>query len=42
MKLNAFANLTSSTGAMKANWLHLHSELPRKMVSFDLSPTSAN
>jgi hypothetical protein len=42
MKLNAFATSMSFAGATKAKGLHPLSELPRKMVRFDLSQTSAN
>jgi hypothetical protein len=41
-KLNTYAASTSSTGATKANGLHLLSELPRRMVRFDSSQTFAN
>jgi hypothetical protein len=41
MKLNAFVASTSSTSVTKANGPHLLSELPRKIVRFDSSQTSA-
>jgi hypothetical protein len=41
-KLNAFAASTSSAAVTKANGPHPLSELPRKMVRFDLSQTFAN
>jgi hypothetical protein len=42
MKSTVFATSMSFASAMKANGLHLLLELPRKMVRFDLSQTSAN
>jgi hypothetical protein len=39
---NEVTTSTSSAGATKANGPHLLSELPRKMVRFDLSQTSSN
>jgi hypothetical protein len=41
-KSTAFAFSMSFASATKANGLNLHLELPRKMVRFDWSQTSAN
>jgi hypothetical protein len=42
LSMDTFATSMSFASATKANGLHLLLELPRKMVRFDLSQTSAN